>query len=221
MKSILWSVIVLSSLVPGLESKPGAPEPRPELGEVLFNSSRRLHGAPSVTGRFVQTYASMALGRTVEERGHLLLSRSGSIRWTYTEPEKKLFVSSGELAWFYIPDDEVAYRLRLDQERARLLPTRFISGDEGLAEEFHISEVDAPPGRRRLRLQPREPAAEFDLLLLELILPEEEISALIVIDSLGNETTFRFSELERGEEVPDTLFEFTPPEGIEIVTDGG
>src|SRR6476620_869943 len=44
---------------------------------------------------FVHSYQGGVLNKQLSERGHLLIKKPGKMRWEYTDPEKKLFVSDG------------------------------------------------------------------------------------------------------------------------------
>src|SRR5262245_38993373 len=54
---------------------------------------------------FVHSYTSVALRKQLTERGHLLIKKPGKMRWEYTAPEHKLFVSDGVKIYSYIPED--------------------------------------------------------------------------------------------------------------------
>ena len=190
-----------------------------ELDPILASVGQRFRGAVAVEGRFTQTYTNRVLKRTVTERGRLVLSPPDRVRWEYTDPEQKLFVTEGRFAWFYVPDDRVAYRLHLDAERARLLPTRFILGDVSLREEFKVRALESPEGRRRLELTPRVRADEFESLVLELSDPGSDVLGLTIVDGLGNVTNYEFSALQAIEAVSPGLFKFEPPEHVEVVGD--
>jgi len=215
---IVWLLAGVAMAAAAARAEPAAPAS--ELERVLERVAERFRGAPAVEGRFVQSYTNRVLGRTIEEQGTLLLAPPRRVRWAYDEPDSKLFVSAGRWAWFYVPEDGVAYRLRLDEERAQLLPSRFIAGGLRLADEFSLSELESSDGERRLRLDPLTPSEEFEHLELELKEGEEpELSALTVVDMLGNRTVYRFSGLKPTGPVPDELFEFVPPPGVEVVGD--
>ena len=45
-------------------------------------------------------------GKQITERGHVLIKKPGKMRWDYTAPEKKLFVSDGVGSISYVPEDK-------------------------------------------------------------------------------------------------------------------
>src|SRR5881628_3886890 len=55
---------------------------------------------------FVHTYQGGVLHKQITERGHVLVKKPGKMRWEYTAPEEKLFVSYGVKIYSYIPQDK-------------------------------------------------------------------------------------------------------------------
>src|SRR3954466_4046375 len=54
---------------------------------------------------FVHTYQGGVLHKQITERGHVLVKKPGKMRWEYTSPEKKLFISDGVRVYSYVPED--------------------------------------------------------------------------------------------------------------------
>src|SRR5204863_8165829 len=55
---------------------------------------------------FVHSYRGGVLRQQATEQGHLLVKKPGKMRWEYTSPEKKTFVSDGHKLYSYIPQDK-------------------------------------------------------------------------------------------------------------------
>src|SRR5207302_9996494 len=55
---------------------------------------------------FIHTYQGGVLHKQITERGHVLVKKPGKMRWEYTAPEKKLFVSDGVRVYSYVPEDK-------------------------------------------------------------------------------------------------------------------
>src|SRR5260221_13762571 len=68
---------------------------------VADNLDRHYNGLRSLRSQFTETYRGAGITRT--ESGTLWLRRPGKMRWDYAEPQKKLFVSDGKTAYFYVP----------------------------------------------------------------------------------------------------------------------
>jgi outer membrane lipoprotein carrier protein len=171
--------------------------------------------AQDMTARFVQSYRSGVLGKEVVERGVVRLKRPGRMLWEYKDPEKKIFLSDGRSYWFYVPADrQVIVR---DQDEERGVATRLLSGKGGLLEEFEAS-LDTPPseGVFRVRLSPRKADPEVELLLVD-VDPAGQLRGIQVEDAQGNKSRFRFDDVRENTGLPDKLFRFEVPPGVEVI----
>ena len=167
-----------------------------------------------LSARFTQTYRSGLLGREVVERGVVQIKRPGRMRWEYHQPEKKTFVCDGTNFYFYVPADrQVIVR---EQAGARGLPTLLLSGQGAIADQFEVAFEAGPSAGRSLRLTPRRPDPEIESVRLDLD-ARERIVGLEVLDVQGNRSTFRFDDLREGQRLPDRLFRFDIPAGVEVV----
>src|SRR5579872_6566705 len=55
---------------------------------------------------FIHTYQGGVLKKQITERGHLLIKKPGKMRWEYSAPDEKLFVSDGVKIYSYLPQDK-------------------------------------------------------------------------------------------------------------------
>src|SRR6266699_3593341 len=69
-----------------------------ELARTLQNKYDRIKDFSS---DFVHTYEGGVLRKKITERGRLLVKKPGRMRWEYTTPEQKLFVSDGLKMYSY------------------------------------------------------------------------------------------------------------------------
>ena len=100
----------------------------------------------SLEVHFVQTYTGMGMNR--RESGVLLLKKPGRMRWTYTDPDGKLFVLDGKDGYFYSPGESEVQKVdekKLDDLRS---PLRFLLGHTELEKELTGLTGDAGWERR-------------------------------------------------------------------------
>lgn len=165
--------------------------------------------------RFVQTYRSGLLAQEVVERGVVSLKRPGRMLWEYRDPEKKTFVSDGKTFYFYVPADrQVIVR---EQAGERGLPALLLSGREDLLRDFDFT-LEPPPaaGVQRLRLTPKKADPEVERVLLD-VDDRDRIRGVRVKDAQGNESRFEFEGIRENVGLPDRLFRFEVPKGVEVV----
>ena len=88
------------------------------------------------------------LRKQITERGRLLVKKPGKMRWDYTAPEPKQFVSDGVKMYSYIPQDKQVIVAAVPPDDDAPTPTLFLAGKGNLTRDFTPSLVDCPPACR-------------------------------------------------------------------------
>jgi outer membrane lipoprotein carrier protein len=142
------------------------------------------------------------------------------MRWVYTSPEKKEFVSNGVKVYAYFPADRQV--LVSDAPTgADTTPALFLTGRANLVRDFDASAMAVPgaaPGLLGLKLVARRPDPDFEWLAIAVDPVSYQIRHLVALDRQGGRSTFVFSDLKENRRPPDTLFEFRIPRGVDVVT---
>src|SRR5918994_6853094 len=119
---------------------------------------------------FVHTYEGGVLRKMVRESGKLVVRKPGQMRWTYTKPEEKTFVSDGRKLYSYIPADRQVYVTSVPPEDQASTPALFLAGKGNLLHDFNVSEGAPPTGATSnsvaLKLVPRTKERDYDSLVL-------------------------------------------------------
>ncbi len=188
------------------------------LDEITKKVDQRYNHMRTLTASFTESYRGAGVSRT--ESGTLWLKRPGKMRWEYTEPQTKLFISDGKTAYFYVPGERQAREApvkKLDDLRS---PLRYLLGNTKLQKEFTglslAPDQSAAPGDVVLRGVPKAMADRIASVLLE-VSPEGEIRRIVVDEVDGSTTEFRFTNQKENIAVPEEQFHFTPPPGVELV----
>ena len=173
----------------------------------------------SLEARFTETYAGGGISRT--ESGTLLLKKPGRMRWDYDQPRPKMFLTDGQVAWFYVPGEHQARRTPVKQLDDLRSPLRYLLGKTKLEKELEGLSVasDQKPvfaGDVVLRGVPKGLRDRVQQTLLE-ISPDGLITRIVVEEIDGSSTEFRFLQQKENVEIPDAQFHFVPPPGVEIV----
>jgi outer membrane lipoprotein carrier protein len=170
---------------------------------------------------FEEIYQGPGISRT--ESGTLWLKKPGKMRWEYTEPRPKLFLTDSQNAYFYVPGERQARKApvrKLDDLRS---PVRYLLGKLKLDKELEGLSLapDIIPlnqGDTVLRGIPKGMKDRVSDVLLE-ISPNHQITRILIHEIDGSSTDFRFSQIEEGVPVQDSLFRFNPPPGTETIVD--
>ncbi len=172
---------------------------------------------------FVHAYRGGVLRKQITERGRLLVRKPGKMRWEYTAPEEKLFVSDGVRMYSYIPQDKQVIVASVPADNEATTPALFLAGKGNVTRDFTATIVDPPagaaPGTRALKLVPRTPQRDYDWLILELDPSTLGLRGLVTTDAQGGQSTFTFTNLKENVGLADNLFTFKIPRGVDVVTD--
>jgi outer membrane lipoprotein carrier protein len=191
-----------------------------ELAEAL---QRRYDAVKDFSADFVHTYQGGVLKKQLTERGTVLIKKPGKMRWDYTAPEKKQFVSDGARIYFYIPADKQVVVSPVPPNAAAATPALFLAGKGRLTSEFAPSLVELPAGlpagSRALKLVPKSKQQDYDWLVLAVDPATLAIQGLVTVDAQGGTSTFAFTKLKENVGLADTQFTFKIPRGVDVVTD--
>lgn len=178
-------------------------------------------GVRDFSADFTHAYEGGVLRRKTTERGTVLVRKPGRMRWAYTVPEEKLFVSDGVKMYAWVPADRQVTVSSMPQGDEASTPILFLVGRGNLARDFAVAEAPAvpgaPPGSYALLLTPRRKTAEYDALTLVVDRTSLALRMLIARDGQGGTSTFTFTNLKENVNVPDSKFAFTIPRGAEVV----
>ncbi len=172
---------------------------------------------------FVHTYSGGLLRKQLSERGHLLIKKPGRMRWEYSAPDEKLFVSDGVKIYSYLPHDKQVIVGSVPQDDQASTPALFLAGKGDLARDFVPGFVELPQGMpagtRALKLVPKTPQREYDWLILALDPSTLALRGLVTVDAQGGTSSFSFTNLQENVGLADKVFAFKIPRGVDVVTD--
>ncbi|HJZ71781.1 MAG TPA: outer membrane lipoprotein chaperone LolA [Vicinamibacterales bacterium] len=190
----------------------------PELAAAL---QKKIDAVRDFTTDFTHAYEGGVLRKQITERGRLLVKKPGKMRWDYTTPEQKQFVSDGLKMYSYIPQDKQVIVTSVPREDEASTPALFLAGKGSLTRDFTASLVDPPPaiaaGTRGLKLVPKARQRDYDWLTL-VVDANLDIRGLQTIDAQGGKSTFSFTNLKENIGLSDKEFAFKIPRGVDVVT---
>lgn len=185
-----------------------------ELGDVLKQVEQRYNRARTLEVQFEQKFA--AQGRVRSESGHLSLRKPGRMRWEYSRPAGKLFVSDGKWVWFYSPAAGHAEKSRLKESDDFRAPLAFLLGKLDFSRDFKdyaMTETAAGAVVKALPKSGRLPYTNVEFT----VSPLNEIVRLVVTGADSSVMEFNFRGERVNAPVKDALFKFVAPPGVEVV----
>jgi outer membrane lipoprotein carrier protein len=172
---------------------------------------------------FVHTYQGGVLHKQITERGHVLVKKPGKMRWEYTSPEKKLFVSDGVRVYSYVPEDKQVVVGAVPKDDQAGAPILFLAGKGNLVRDFTASPgelpANSPSGSLALKLVPKAAQPDYDWLLLVVDARSLSLRTLVTMDGQGGQSSISFVNLKENVAPADKEFAFNIPHGVDVITD--
>ena len=190
----------------------------PELAAAL---QRKYDTVKDFSADFVHQYEGGVLRKQISERGTLLIKKPGKMRWEYTAPEHKLFVSDGVQMYSYVPQDKQVIVSKIPTADEATTPTLFLAGKGNLTRDFTASLVEPPSGMpsgsRALKLVPKARQRDYDWLTVVVDPATLGIRGLVTVDAQGGTSRFSFTNLKENVGLADKEFTFKMPHGVDVV----
>ena len=203
-----------------LASAPGTAQPDPPRRSSPQALQRKYDTVRDFSADFVHTYRGGVLRRQLSERGRVSIKKPGRMRWEYTAPDEKLFVSDGLKIYSYVPQDkQVIVMLRAGRELGDHAGA--VSGRQAAA----WLATSPPCWRRSPRACPREldgaqarrpktPQPDFEWLIVGVDPTTFALRGLVFVDAQGGTSTFSFTNLKENIGLTDKTFDFKIPRGV-------
>jgi outer membrane lipoprotein carrier protein len=185
---------------------------------------QRYNGIKDIQGDFVQSYEGGVLRTKTTERGTVAIKRPGRMRFTYTKPEKKEFVSDGSRLYTHLVADKQVIVSPAPGPDQGDIPAMFLAGQSDLARDYTPTFTALPgaaPGLVTLKLVPKKKSEEYESLGIGVDPKTLQIQFLTAVDLQGGRSSFSFSNLKENRGLADKDFVFRIPRGVDVVTNGG
>lgn len=195
-------------------------QPAPSPDQLARDLQKKYEQVHTFSANFEHIYEGGVLRKKVTERGTLAVRKPGLMRWTYTSPEKKEFVSDGVRMYSYIPEDRQVIVSPVPRADEASSPALFLAGKGDIGRDF-VASAAVMPGvgadEYALKLVPRRPQQEYDWLVLVVARDTLQIRRLVTTDAQGGTSTFVFSNFRENAKLPDKTFTFKIPRGVDVI----
>ncbi len=156
-----WTIPVVAMLMSAVAAAQTAPPPAIDTARALQEKYDRVR---DFTANFTHAYQGGVLKKSLSESGTVEVKKPGRMRWDYSQPEKKLFVSDGHKIYSYVPADKQVIVSSVPPEDQATTGVLFLAGKGNVTRDFKVSY--APGGSDdtwALRLDPKSAAARLRL----------------------------------------------------------
>jgi len=200
-----------------------APQQAPDAPTLAGQLQARYERVRDFSADFEHVYQGGVLKKKVTARGTLLVKKPGMMRWTYTAPEKKEFVSDGVRLYSYVPEDRQVIVSPVPAAGQAGNSALLLAGQGNLARDFTPSIAQLPglpAGDVALKLVPVNRQPDYDSILLVVDRGTLQLRQLITTDAQGGTSAFTFTRLRENVGLPDKAFTFTIPRGVDVIHEG-
>jgi outer membrane lipoprotein carrier protein len=185
-----------------------------DVSNTLKQIEKRYNNAKTLQVSFDEIYK--AQGRTRTEAGDLFLRKPGRMRWQYSRPSGKLFVSDGKTVYFYSPETNRAEKMKLKETEDMRAPMAFLLGRLDFDKDFGQYRSQPQGNSLMITAIPKSEKMPYREVTF-VVAPDARIERLIVTGQDSSILEFSFSGEKVNPPIADQMFRFQLPKGAEFV----
>jgi len=185
------------------------------LDDLLKQVESRYNHAKTLQVLFQEQYTRPGQIRRAEN-GVLMLRKPGRMRWDYTQPKGKEFISDGKFLYLYTPDSNQAVKTKMQETADMRAPLAFLLGKLNFQKEF--KNIQGTPDGPGIRIT-AEPKTDN--------LPYSQVEFVVTTDARIREVkvtaydksmlVFTFDQEKMDPPLDAKLFQFQLPPGAQLV----
>jgi len=187
----------------------------PDLGALLKAVETRYNHAQTLQVVFREAYTGPGQPRRTES-GTLLLRKPGRMRWDYTSPQGKLFVSDGRFLWLYTPSNNQVEKMKIKESDDMRAPLAFLLGKLHFEKEFRNIQGQVLADGTRITGEPRTDSLPYTQVQFE-VGRDDQIRHVRVTGYDKSILEFDFEQEKLNPPLEANLFQFRMPKGAELV----
>ena len=201
---IMLTALIVVSLLPSITSASSSENSL----RVALSSLKHMHA------RFLRIETSALSPESRLSQGDIWISVPGKFRWDLEGEGAQSIIADGRTLWIY--DKEVEQITAYDQNQAlNDSPALLLSNPDSL-EKFAITATQGKGGGDWYKLTPKAANFLFDEIRLKIANNRTQQLVIIKYDQ-SRETTLRFQYQQFNQPLPSELFQFIPPDGVDII----
>ena len=156
-------------------------------------------------------------GRSKTSSGTFAFQRPGRFKFIYQKPFEQTIVADGQTLWLYDVDlNQVTQRAQaqaLGSTPAALLTSA--ADLKALRAEFTLESAPTEDGLEWVLALPK--TKDGALQTVRVGFNGEQLAALDIVDSFGQRSLIRFTQLQVAKTLPADTFRFQPPAGADVL----
>jgi outer membrane lipoprotein carrier protein len=150
--------------------------------------------------------------------GEFSIERPGKFRWHYTAPSEQLIIGDGTQVWIYDVELEQITHRKSDAAVSQT-PAMLLSGKGNLDDSFILEDAGQHDGLDWVRMIPKSKDSGFTDIRIGF--SEGKMQLLEMKDNFGQSTRMDFKNVKENIDIPEEIFTFIPPSGVDIIEEAG
>ena len=192
-----------------------------DVNQVITGVEAAYKDVQTLRADFVQITRSKAMGDETKQKGKVMLKRPKMMRWEFTQPAGKLFVTNGDKMWVWsAPENQVIVSSGMSGGSTGM--SQLLEDLNRLGDLFNVKIIpdEGKSGSILLGLTPKEDAG-FQSLRLRLAEKTYLVQSVVMVDAFGNEVDLRFNQVRTNVALKDSDFSFEVPKGAQVLNADG
>jgi outer membrane lipoprotein carrier protein len=186
------------------------------LQALLKGIEQRYNRAKTLQIQFTESYTVGGQARK-SESGELTLRKPGRMRWDYTTPAGKLFLSDGKQVYLYTPDSHRVEKMPLKESEDMRAPLAFLLGKLDFSKEFRDFAVKPEGPNFIVTAKAKSDKLPYEKVEMQ-VTPDYQIQRLVVNGQDQSILAFQFAQEKLNPAVDDARFKFQMPAGATLVS---
>lgn len=174
---------------------------------------KRLKNIKTVSTGFVQKLYTSDSNKPQITEGRLMVASGDKFRLEYTKPYEQIYVANGKEFLFYDVDLE-QITIKPQPEELANTPAMILSNPIIFVKKYFV-KLNAESDTEEYILSAKEETSPYNKVLLSF--KDDRLTSMLIEDSFGQETELDFYNMIYNKNIPDSTFNYKPPEGVDII----
>ena len=172
----------------------------------------------SYSASFEQVVVDENLKLLEASSGEFSIERPGKFHWHYTSPSEQLIIGDGTQVWIYdVELEQITHRQ--SEAAVSQTPAMLLSGKGNLDDSFILEDAGQQDGLDWVRMLPKSKDSGFTDVRIGFL--SGKLQLLEMKDSFGQTTRMNFKSIQENIDIPEEIFIFIPPPGVDVIEEAG
>lgn len=170
-------------------------------------------GVKTIQANFVQEVVH-SKDKSDTSTGKLFVSKPDRFRLDYLQPYSQIYIADGKQLTSYDEDLEQVI-IKPQGDMLTKSPAMVLSNPKQLEQDYKVESQGKWDGRQWYLLTPKRQDTNFEQL--RLAFENKQLKMMELKDSFGQFNRLTFNDIKYNKSLPNNIFKFTPPEGVDII----